>query len=113
MKKFRDMSVSGLIEYYEAEISVGGHALQTEIRRSQARRELVRRGLTTLREIGEHLRSTGYCPKRNMAIAWADLLGRIADSYVFRDKPLKQLDMEAWARWAEKHYEPTENLAFN
>lgn len=90
-----------LIKRFENDILYDCHSYHLKFERSDAKKELVRRGREVLKTIIEHLHKK--TPSGDLQVAWNNLLNMI-EIQIDPDKtsPKDLRDTEGWISWAEK-----------
>jgi hypothetical protein len=105
MKDPQDMSTLELIDKFESNIRYDAHSLPFKVGRSDAFKELVKRGKTSLTAIGEHIRDNfANKPPTNevdwdVFKAWLFFLNEFIDEkpYDSIDIPPEEQDLILWA----------------
>lgn len=100
----RIMTEGGLCERFDKDILYDAHGLAQRINRSEAAKELMRRGRITLSAIADHLREHQKLDEVDLRQAWHILLFWMAD-VVAPDSPHPEVldETSDWIAWAEQH----------
>lgn len=99
----RKQSTGRLIEEFERDIVYDCHGFVLRFNRSDAQKELSRRGKSALRKIIKHLRQKPPSDFMNLDIAWGRLLGNIETKIdLARTGPELYTDIKGWMEWAER-----------
>ena len=98
-----ETSVVELIRQFERDIVYDCHGYTARFERSDAQKELCRRGRRVLRPIIDHLRANPPVDFMDLKTAWGHLLNWI-EVAVDPEKsgPQKLRDTEDWLLWAER-----------
>jgi hypothetical protein len=95
--------VGELIGRFERSMIYDCHSFTARFSRSDARRELARRGAAVLGAIAAHLRKAPPSDKFDVRTAWGLLLHQIEISVDPKQSgPQKFKDTEGWISWAER-----------
>ncbi len=99
------MTPAELIQHYEDDINYDAHGLIIRMCRSDACKEMCKRGKSVLGAIADHLTKVNHNPESDIGYAWSWALGAISNAIRVKDTPLKYRDISAWIAWARKHQE--------
>ena len=102
LEQDQEIPVRELIERFERDMLYDCHGYVLRFSRSQARKELVRRGKKTLKPIAEHLRVHPPGSGMGLDTAWGNLLCLIGTSLPVEDGPKLFNDTRGWIEWAER-----------
>ncbi len=103
----KDMSPTELFKDFEGDIKYDAHNFQTKFSRSDARKELERRGKSILLPLIDWLRpqldEDGRLPGEEIRLAWAMMLNNIENVIDPRKSAPQSLhDTAGWLAWAER-----------
>lgn len=96
-----EMSVAELINRFERNVLFDAHGTRTKVRRSDARKELTRRGVDVLTEIVEHLRTSPPDDRRFLRTAWGMFFVWVQTENNLEGGPVRVADLDGWIAWAE------------